>query len=69
MKMSKGFRDGRGFRHAKACPSLNCDYCVNGRAKQPARRKERRAGKLEARDELFATRLRETIRTLYGQPS
>ena len=69
MTMSKGDRDGCGFRHHKRCPELNCDGCVNGRAKQPARRKERKAGKLEARNELYATRLRETVQALYGQPS
>lgn len=47
--MSKGDRDGRGFRHHKACPSLNCERCVNGRAKAPARRAARRRGKRETR--------------------
>ena len=46
--MSKGDRDGRGFRHHKTCPSLNCDVCVNGKAKRPARRAARRKGKREA---------------------
>lgn len=49
--MSKGDRDGRGFRHNKACPSLNCDYCVNGRAKRPHRRGQRRLAKRELHDQ------------------
>ena len=47
--MSKSDRDGRGFRHHKACPSLNCDRCVNGRAKRPFRRAARRRAKRETR--------------------
>ncbi|AYR01598.1 hypothetical protein PP639_gp100 [Arthrobacter phage Seahorse] len=49
--MSKGDRDGRGFRHHKKCPSLNCDRCVNGRAKRPYRQKQRREAKHALRTE------------------
>lgn len=47
--MSKGDRDGRGFRHHKKCPSLNCDRCVNGRAKKPYRQAARRKAREEVR--------------------
>lgn len=47
--MSKSDGDGRGFRHHKKCPSLNCDRCVNGRAKKPNRRAARRQARREAR--------------------
>ena len=47
--MSKSDGDGRGFRHHKKCPSLDCDRCVNGRSKRPHRRALRRRAKQEAR--------------------
>jgi hypothetical protein len=34
------------------CPEQNCDYCVQGTAKRPARRKARRAAKIELRREV-----------------
>ncbi len=49
--MSKSDRDGRGFRHHKKCPSLNCDRCVNGRSKLPFRQKQRREAKRAIRSE------------------
>jgi hypothetical protein len=54
--MSKGDRDGRGFRHHKKCPSLNCDRCVNGRAKKPFRQALRRLGRLMEREALKSFR-------------
>lgn len=27
--------------HAKKCPELNCEHCVNGKSKRTARRKAR----------------------------
>lgn len=48
--MSKGDRDGRGFRHHKKCPELNCSFCINGRSKRPARRAQRRHGKQQTKE-------------------
>lgn len=40
--LGEPIRDGE---HAKKCPSLNCDRCVNGKAKKPFRRWFRRTMK------------------------
>lgn len=52
--MSKSDGDGRGFRHRKKCPSLNCDRCVNGRSKRPYRKAVRRQAKREVRRSVLA---------------
>lgn len=51
--MSKSDRDGRGFRHRKKCPSLDCDQCVNGKSKKPYRQRERRKLKRQLRKEKY----------------
>lgn len=69
MSRSKG--DRPGFRHFKRCPSLNCDYCVNGKAKRPARRALRRAGRTEINRQILAdlhpTSLKNAGSMTYGQ--
>ncbi len=41
------YQEGRGW--GRKCLSANCNVCVSGYYKRPARRAERRAGKVDIR--------------------